>query len=597
MRLSMSLQRSQALALHRRAGRALAAASGLRSGVALPPLSSSDFLLLARGRFFHISSRFRLADVRGHARLLSAASPGTAAWLSALSLYDALRMPDELFRMATHRLLGVPPPCLLGGAVNESGGAGGAYRPLRHWRRTYRAHDLLRDAMFGIFQEAGYTVAMESTSVMPILQRADGLHTRLVDLVASTPGGGARIIAVVVTTDVVDRSNPGLSASLAGHAVAKAANSKAAKHADHPAGDKFVPLAVDVRGALRSQWLDLLARLVRRAVSRRRGEPADFNAAGSWAQVYRMRLSVSLKRSMAHALHLCAGRALAAAFGLRLLGIGFRQLRSKALAIHQRAGRALAQANGFRDGGLAPQYSLSDMHLPLAPFSYFVHSFLGWLFQPLSSMGELFLSLAFGDKFPAASLSELRLLIRSRIFRPLRGSFNPARSFGPAVWASEYDSHWVYWFGPLLGSTLACLFYSHILRHGLRALDKPKNADVQKVQIVGASPAVTQAFGDGENMNANIRGVDDVGRAPELGVSSPGATSLLNDGDRARKASAGIADSIAPGGADHSQRRAGTGLPDAPVLAAAAAAAAAAAHMTAMAGERSDHGRRPGWPL
>eukprot|EP00850_Spirogloea_muscicola_P025728 SM004079S15219 [mRNA] locus=s4079:743:949:- [translate_table: standard] len=33
---------------------------------------------------------------------------------------------------------------------------------------------------------------------------------------------------------------------------------------------------------------------------------ADFNAAGSWAQ-----------RSMAHALHLCAGRALAAASGYR----------------------------------------------------------------------------------------------------------------------------------------------------------------------------------------------------------------------------------------------------------------------------------------
>eukprot|EP00850_Spirogloea_muscicola_P000668 SM000002S05748 [mRNA] locus=s2:1987449:1988317:+ [translate_table: standard] len=37
--------------------------------------------------------------------------------------------------------------------------------------------------------------------------------------------------------------------------------------------------------------------------------------------------------------------------------------RSQALAIHQRAGRALAQANGFRGGALAPQYSLSDMHV------------------------------------------------------------------------------------------------------------------------------------------------------------------------------------------------------------------------------------------
>eukprot|EP00850_Spirogloea_muscicola_P014907 SM000110S18914 [mRNA] locus=s110:216696:217232:- [translate_table: standard] len=39
------------------------------------------------------------------------------------------------------------------------------------------------------------------------------------------------------------------------------------------------------------------------------------------------------------------------------------QQRSQALAIPQRAGRALAQANGFRGGGLAPQLSLSDMHV------------------------------------------------------------------------------------------------------------------------------------------------------------------------------------------------------------------------------------------
>eukprot|EP00850_Spirogloea_muscicola_P010106 SM000058S18536 [mRNA] locus=s58:470200:475719:+ [translate_table: standard] len=66
-----------------------------------------------------------------------------------------------------------------------------------------------------------------------------------------------------------------------------------------------------------SQWLDLLARLARRSVSPRSDEPADINAAGSWAQVYRVRLSVSLQRSMAHALHLRAGRALAAASGFR----------------------------------------------------------------------------------------------------------------------------------------------------------------------------------------------------------------------------------------------------------------------------------------
>eukprot|EP00850_Spirogloea_muscicola_P010987 SM000066S20462 [mRNA] locus=s66:456567:457354:+ [translate_table: standard] len=173
---------------------------------------------------------------------------------------------------------------------------------------------------------------------MPIWQMPDGLHTRRVDLVASTLRGGPCVIADVVTTDVVDPANPRLSASRAGHAAANAARCKAAKCADHPAGDEFIPLAV-VHGALGSQWLDLLARLARRAVSRRRGKPADStNAAGSWAQVYCMRLSISHERSMAHALHL-------------------------------RAGRALAAASGFRQGNSFPAASLSDLRLltPLAP--------------------------------------------------------------------------------------------------------------------------------------------------------------------------------------------------------------------------------------
>eukprot|EP00850_Spirogloea_muscicola_P026587 SM008547S23313 [mRNA] locus=s8547:336:554:- [translate_table: standard] len=40
-----------------------------------------------------------------------------------------------------------------------------------------------------------------------------------------------------------------------------------------------------------------------------------FNAAGSLAQVFRMRLSVSLQRSLAHAVHSHAGCALVAASG------------------------------------------------------------------------------------------------------------------------------------------------------------------------------------------------------------------------------------------------------------------------------------------
>ncbi|CAH2093600.1 unnamed protein product [Euphydryas editha] len=46
---------------------------------------------------------------------------------------------------------------------------------------------------------------------------------------------------------------------------------------------------------------------------------------------------------------------------------------------------------------------------------------------------------------------------------PLTGAgMNPARSLAPAVWTNTWNSHWVYWIGPLLGSIAAVLFYKYI---------------------------------------------------------------------------------------------------------------------------------------
>ncbi|CAG4915037.1 unnamed protein product [Colias eurytheme] len=46
---------------------------------------------------------------------------------------------------------------------------------------------------------------------------------------------------------------------------------------------------------------------------------------------------------------------------------------------------------------------------------------------------------------------------------PLTGaSMNPARTLGPSLWTNNWNTHWIYWVGPLVGGAFAGLFYKII---------------------------------------------------------------------------------------------------------------------------------------
>ncbi|PIK51507.1 putative aquaporin-8 [Apostichopus japonicus] len=50
------------------------------------------------------------------------------------------------------------------------------------------------------------------------------------------------------------------------------------------------------------------------------------------------------------------------------------------------------------------------------------------------------------------------------------GSFNPARSFGPAVPSGYWDQHYIYWAGPYVGALVSGVMYRLILGDGKKRL-------------------------------------------------------------------------------------------------------------------------------
>ncbi|XP_053560993.1 LOW QUALITY PROTEIN: aquaporin-2-like [Bombina bombina] len=51
-------------------------------------------------------------------------------------------------------------------------------------------------------------------------------------------------------------------------------------------------------------------------------------------------------------------------------------------------------------------------------------------------------------------------------------SMNPARSFAPAVVTGNFNDHWVFWLGPLIGAVLASVIYNYILFPNTKTLSE-----------------------------------------------------------------------------------------------------------------------------
>lgn len=47
-------------------------------------------------------------------------------------------------------------------------------------------------------------------------------------------------------------------------------------------------------------------------------------------------------------------------------------------------------------------------------------------------------------------------------------SMNPARSFGPAVWNTNFRQHWVYWAGPMPAAVFAAFIYKYVFRREVK---------------------------------------------------------------------------------------------------------------------------------
>lgn len=120
----------------------------------------------------------------------------------------------------------------------------------------------------------------------------------------------------------------------------------------------------------------------------------------------------------------------------------------------------------LKDEGLASGYGALDVSPLLAnDFAGMIVEALGTFLLVLAVVSVAMNAKAWREWAPLTIGLTLGLIMM--IFGPLTGGgFNPARWLGPALVGEEFGGIWPYLVGPLLGATLAVLFYRFVIEGG-----------------------------------------------------------------------------------------------------------------------------------
>jgi len=101
----------------------------------------------------------------------------------------------------------------------------------------------------------------------------------------------------------------------------------------------------------------------------------------------------------------------------------------------------------------------------------------------------------------------MTILILHCVGIPFTGaSMNPARSFGPAIIHHCWDNHWIYWAGPLVGSSIAAvvaqiIFLSNPITYAAIFKRQRKAQEQQQQQLAQSSQSIPQTNVSQESYN------------------------------------------------------------------------------------------------